>query len=120
MSSNYFFLMKVVGYHKTALARQCGEAVRILKRGIVLNSKSEFSRCQIQRLSLPQPDPAKDWGSNGDEGGMRGGEEGGEGDIDQDWTEGMLSKRISKDRENWHIEQDKWSKEGWWGGHSSG
>ena len=47
--------------------------------GIVLNSKSEFSRYQIQRLSLTQPDPAKDWGSKGDGGGMGGGRKGGGG-----------------------------------------
>ena len=34
------FIMKVVGFHRTALSRQVGEAVRIMRRGLVLNSKS--------------------------------------------------------------------------------
>ena len=48
------FEIKVVGFHKTALSRQIGEAVRILRRGTgsVLNNKSEFSRCKIARLTL--------------------------------------------------------------------
>ena len=29
-----------------------GEAVRIRRRGLVLNSKGEYSRCKITRLSL--------------------------------------------------------------------
>ena len=46
------FIMKVVGYHATALSRQVGEAVRIGRRGggSLLNSKSEFNRCSIVRL----------------------------------------------------------------------
>ena len=84
------FIMKVVGYHKTALSRQCGEAVRIHKRGIVLNSKSEYSRCKIQRLSLPQPEPAEYEGGSA--------EGGGEGDMNQDWTQNLLNKRIDKDK----------------------
>ena len=41
------FIMRVVGFHKTALSRQTGEAVRIMRRGgagSVLNSKGEFNR----------------------------------------------------------------------------
>jgi hypothetical protein len=48
------FIMKVVAFYRTALSRQIGEAVRIERRGLVLNSKAEFSRCKIQRLSLDQ------------------------------------------------------------------
>ena len=46
--------MKVVGFHQSALSRQVGEAVRISRRGgeAVLNSKSEFGRCKISRLTL--------------------------------------------------------------------
>ena len=57
--------------------------MRINKRGIVLNSKSEFSK--IQRLLLPQPEPGEY---------ERGGDE---GDLDQDWTQNLLNKRIDKD-----------------------
>ena len=80
------FIMKVVGFHRTALSRQCGEAVRILRRGLGLNSKSEFSRCHIQRLSLVQPDketlPARE----------------SEMSENKDWTEGMWARRINLDR----------------------
>ena len=49
------FVFKVVQYHRSALSRQVGEAVRIRRRegeGGVLNSKSEYSRCRITRLTL--------------------------------------------------------------------
>ena len=48
------FIMKLVSFYRTALGRQIGEAVRIERKGLVLNSKAEFSRCKIQRLSLDQ------------------------------------------------------------------
>ena len=49
------FIMRVVQYYKTALSRQTGEAVRIMRRGgagSVLNSRSEFNRCYIPRLRV--------------------------------------------------------------------
>ena len=65
------FIMKVVNFYRTALSRQVGEAVRIHKRGLVLNSKSEYSRCSISRLSLdqqehgtPQDQPKDDSGED--------------------------------------------------------
>ena len=63
--------MKVLNFYRTALSRQVGEAVRIHKRGLVLNSKSEYSRCSISRLSLdqqehgtPQDQPKDDSGED--------------------------------------------------------
>ena len=53
------FMMRVVGYYKSALSRQIGEAVRIRRRGgagMVLNSKSEFNRCRIPRLIIEEVD----------------------------------------------------------------
>ena len=53
------FVMRAVGFYRTALSRQIGEAVRIMRRGgegMVLNSKSEFDRCKIPRLQLEQID----------------------------------------------------------------
>ena len=46
--------MRAVKYYNSALARQVGEAVRIAEWGeeVVLNSKSEFNRCQLGRLTL--------------------------------------------------------------------
>ena len=56
------FHLRPVSYHRTALDRQVAEAVRIRRRGegCVLNSKMEYNRCSIARLSLPegpQPQP---------------------------------------------------------------
>ena len=54
------FVFKVVKFHRTALARQVAEAVRIRRRGgegAVLNSKGEFSRCHIPRLRVEEEDP---------------------------------------------------------------
>ena len=47
------FTFKVVATFHDALTRQVSEAVRIDMRGQgVLNSKSEYSRCQLPRLTI--------------------------------------------------------------------
>ena len=48
------FHLRVVGHFRSALTRQVAEAVRIARWGeeVVLNSKSEFNRCQLGRLTL--------------------------------------------------------------------
>ena len=51
------FIMRVVEYHRSALSRQTGEAVRIMRRGgagSVLNSRAEFNRCYIPRLRVEE------------------------------------------------------------------
>ena len=56
------FIMRVVSQHRTALARQVSEAVRIGRRGgagAVLNSKAEFNRCHIPRLRLEDEEERK-------------------------------------------------------------
>ena len=56
------FTMRVIRSYKTALSRQI-EAVRIRRRGgegRILNSKSEYSRCRIQRLVLDENDEELD------------------------------------------------------------
>ena len=53
------FIMRAVKYHKTALYRQLGEAVRIRRRGgqgSILNSKAEYDRCYIPRLVVEEKD----------------------------------------------------------------
>ena len=53
------FIMRVVQFHRSALSRQTGEAVRIMRRGgagSVLNSRSEFNRCYIPRLKVEEQD----------------------------------------------------------------
>ena len=53
------FIIRAVKYHKTALYRQLGEAVRIRRRGgqgSILNSKSEYDRCYIPRLTVEEKD----------------------------------------------------------------
>ena len=50
-------LMRAVSYHRSALTRQVGEAVRIGRRGgagQILNSKSEYDRCHIPRLVVEE------------------------------------------------------------------
>jgi hypothetical protein len=44
--------MKVVKYYRNALSKQVGEAIRIQRRGLTLNSKGEYNRCHITRLTL--------------------------------------------------------------------
>ena len=51
------FIMRVVEFHRSALSRQTGEAVRIMRRGgagSVLNSRAEFNRCYIPRLRVEE------------------------------------------------------------------
>ena len=53
------FIMRTVRFFRTALSRQVGEAVRIMRRGgacSILNSKSEYDRCKIPRLVLEEED----------------------------------------------------------------
>ena len=53
------FVMRAVKYHRTALYRQLGEAVRIRRRGgqgSILNSKAEYDRCYIPRLIVEEKD----------------------------------------------------------------
>ena len=47
------FQFKIIGSFQDALSRQISEAVRIdMRGGGVLNSKSEYSRCKIPRLTI--------------------------------------------------------------------
>ena len=47
------FRIEVVASYRDALSRQLGEAVRIeLRGGGFLNSKSEYSRCRVPRLTI--------------------------------------------------------------------
>ena len=53
------FIIRAVKYHKTALYRQLGEAIRIRRRGgqgSILNSKAEYDRCYIPRLVVEEKD----------------------------------------------------------------
>ena len=84
------FVMRVVQFHRSALSRQVGEAIRIRRRGVVLNSRGEFNRCKISRLSLEQVIKEQDKEVFGDMG---------EEDLDRDWTEKMLNDRDMVDRE---------------------
>ena len=46
-------IFKIVGTFRSALSRQITEAVRMKNRGILaLNSKGEFDRCKIHRLTV--------------------------------------------------------------------
>ena len=57
------FVVKAVSFHKTALSRQAAEAVRIRRRGgegMILNSRAEFNRCFIPRLTLMQDEVIKE------------------------------------------------------------
>ena len=54
------FAIKPVRYFTSALKRQVAEAVRIRRRGegAVLNSKSEYNRCELPRLTVDLKEPA--------------------------------------------------------------
>ena len=46
------FKFKLISTYQDCLTRQISEAVRIARREEVLNSKSEFNRCRITRLTI--------------------------------------------------------------------
>ena len=88
------FILKVVGFHRTALSRQVGEAVRIVGRGVVLNSKGEFNRCKISRLRLEEEEGGEyKEGGRGEKWGR--GEKRGRGEGY--WRERMC-KNVEKER----------------------
>ena len=75
------FHLRPVQYFRTALSRQAAEAVRIYLRGgegNLLNSKTEFNRCQVTRLSLPKEEEGRPKQPQAEEG--RQGEDG-----EEDW-----------------------------------
>merc|ERR1711888_426874 len=47
------FSFRILGFFNSALERQVGEAVRILRTGAerILNSKGEFNRCSLPRIT---------------------------------------------------------------------
>ena len=64
--------MKPVRFFKTALSRQLAEALRIQERGegVVLNSKAEYNRSKIGRLTLGEEDQrTQNQGDKDQEGG---------------------------------------------------
>ena len=85
------FVLKVVGHHRTALSRQVGEAVRIARRGHILNSKGEFNRCKITRLTLGQEDE-----DTTDGGGFENEKK---ESKDEDCSQRLLEMRDKKDKE---------------------
>ena len=46
------FKFRVVKSFKTSLDRQVAEAIRIYRRGLVLNRKGEYNRCGLTRMVL--------------------------------------------------------------------
>ena len=82
------FVMRVVQYHRSAISRQVGEATRIRRRGLVLNSRGEFKRCKISRLSLEQVIKEQDNEQDNEQVSDHG-----EEDLEKDWTEKMLMDR---------------------------
>ena len=56
------FHLRPIKFFRTALTRQLSEAVRIHRLGeeVVLNSKSEYNRCKISRLTLGEDNMVKD------------------------------------------------------------
>ena len=55
------FHLRPVNFHRSSLGRQIAEAVRIERWGedLILNSKAEFNRSKITRLTLGEEKPEK-------------------------------------------------------------
>ena len=92
------FMMRVVEFHRSALSRQTGEAVRIMRRGgagSVLNSRAEFNRCYIPRLKVEEQDKIKEM----EQLEMLETQEVGRALKEQDvrWEKGKSTRRTSKE-----------------------
>ena len=62
-------VFKVLGQFRSALTRQISEAVQIRGRGsMALNSKAEYDRCRIHRLTVDQPDDGRTTWTESDDG----------------------------------------------------
>ena len=91
------FMMRAISFHRSALSRQTAEAVRIRRRGgmgALLNSKSEFNRCYIPRLTVVEEDIAKEMEQEEIEAAKRV-----EEDLrnkDQSWERSKAAARPSK------------------------
>ena len=80
------FTLKAVGFFKTALSRQTAEAVRIRRRGgegAILNSKAEYNRCFIPRLTVLSEDVVKEM------------------EEEEDKLEMELNEEITKNQDDW-------------------
>ena len=65
-------MFKVVGTFKSALSRQIFEAVRIRRRGTaVLNSRGEYNRSRIHRLTINKEEEQSNWGEQDSSGTER-------------------------------------------------
>ena len=86
---------KVIGTFKSALSRQIFEAVRIRGRGkLALNSRAEYDRCKIHRLTIDKDEEHLQWGEQ-----VHDGTRGNVGDG----TEGervLLDRRKQMDKNN--------------------
>ena len=60
-SGKFNFRFKVVKAFKSSLDRQIAEAVRIQRRGSILNRKGEFNRCGLTRLGLDRKWEGEKW-----------------------------------------------------------
>ena len=100
------FLFKVISSHKTALSRQIKEAVRIRRRGgggRILNSKSEYNRCQIPRLVVETEDEDKRDQRLATEKRSRENMKTVLEDRDKDWSEQRLCNRDKADKKRGRI-----------------
>ena len=83
-------IFKVIGTFRSALSRQIFEAVRIKDRGIhALNSKGEYDRCKIHRLTVGEEKKTTKWG---EEDQFYSGKDGTVGE------EYLMTRRIEKDK----------------------
>ena len=61
-------IFKVVGTFRSALSRQINEAVRMKNRGtLALNSKGEYNRCKIHRLTVGEEMNQTGWIEQGEQ-----------------------------------------------------
>ena len=107
------FTMKVVGSHKSALARQISEAVRIGRRGgesRILNSKAEYNRSHIPRLRVEKEQETKKREEE-----QRQQEQNRERELEREYQSWEATKTRIKDRERRNIVE----KNAKWGGAGS-
>ena len=101
------FRFQVIQSFQDPLSRQLAEAVRIDLRGeAVLNSKSEYNKCRVPRLTIN----LKDWGL--EEGGQNSKQTAGQDDLDKEMEDSLLER--DKKRKGKEQKAARGSKKGNW------
>ena len=110
------FKFRVVKSFRSSLDRQVAEAIRIYRRGLVLNRKGEYNRCGLTRMVLDDRWEQEKWEKSWEEGeSIDVNEGGGEG-----WVQSKKTKLNSQENDAKCKRRKVEHEEGFFGGETVG